>query len=491
MEGIADRPFPPGEYPVVVIGSGPGGLQTSYSLSRLGVEHAVLSQDDRPGGMFRRWPIFERLLSWSETEAVAARGTAEYELHDQNSLLADEPGARACVAEVMLGGDRTYIVPTRAEMEAGMAAYAERAGVAVRYGCSWESTRREDDGSLVLTTSDGEYRCRAAVFALGVTEPWKSAIPGVEDVPHYADVDRAKERYAKLDVVVIGKRNSAFELADGLEPWARRIVLISPRPVDTSVVSLSTVRVRYMQPLEHHQIGGGTLALDAAIERIERYGDGFRVHASGTTRPGELVVEADVVIAATGFRAPLRDLADLGVATVGQGRIPALTPFWESATAPGIYFAGNATQGAAGLRRHGVGSSSAAVHGFRYNARLLARHLAQSLGHDILTARIEGGRAEHLLSVLTTAPDIWTQKAYLAHVLAEDGSAETVPLAYFVDSVGPDAVAATIEMNASGEVYPVLYRRRGGDVTEHVLPPHPLRDYRASEEHRREVASII
>ncbi|MBA2616441.1 MAG: NAD(P)-binding domain-containing protein, partial [Actinobacteria bacterium] len=314
MEGIADRPFPPGEYPVVVVGSGPGGLQTSYSLSRLGVEHAVLSQDDRPGGMFRRWPIFERLLSWSETEAVAARGTAEYELHDQNSLLADEPGARACVAEVMLGGDRTYIVPTRAEMEAGMAAYAERAGVAVRYGCSWESTRREDDGSLVLTTSDGEYRCRAAVFALGVTEPWKSAIPGVEDVPHYADVDRAKERYAKLDVVVIGKRNSAFELADGLEPWARRIVLISPRPVDTSVVSLSTVRVRYMQPLEHHQIGGGTLALDAAIERIERYGDGFRIRASGTTRPGELVVEADVVIAATGFRAPLRDLADLGVA---------------------------------------------------------------------------------------------------------------------------------------------------------------------------------
>ena len=85
-------------------------------------------------------------------------------------------------------------------------------------------------------------------------------------MPHYADVERERERYSGRDVVVIGKRNSAFELADGLEPWARRITLISPRPIDTTVVALSTVRVRYMQPLEHAQIGGGTLALDAAID---------------------------------------------------------------------------------------------------------------------------------------------------------------------------------------------------------------------------------
>src|SRR5438034_7520011 len=47
---VSSRPFPPGWYPVVVVGSGPGGLQTSYFLSRLGVEHAVLSADDGPRG---------------------------------------------------------------------------------------------------------------------------------------------------------------------------------------------------------------------------------------------------------------------------------------------------------------------------------------------------------------------------------------------------------------------------------------------------------
>ena len=491
MEGLRAGPHPPGEYPVVVVGSGAGGLQTSYFLSRLGVRHALISQDDRPGGMFRLWPIFERLLSWSEPEAAAARETAEYELYDQNSLLADEPEARATAAEVLLSGPRTHIVPTRAEMEAGLALFAERARVQVRYGCRWESTGRADDGSLVLATSDGEYRCRVAVFALGVTEPWKSPIPGIEDVPHYADAERERERYAGRDVAVIGKRNSAFEIADGLEPWARRIVLLSPRSVDTTVVSLSTVRVRYMQPLEHHQIGGGTFSLDASIERIERVDGRFRVHAQGTTRPGDIVVEADDVIAATGFRTPLRDLAELGVATVAQGRIPALTPFWESATAPGIFFSGNAMQGAAGLRRHGVGSSSAAVHGFRYNARILARHLARELGRDVPPERIGGDRAGAILSELAHSSEIWTQKAYLARVFSEDGTVESVPLAHFVDAGGPDALAATIEMSASGDVYPVVYRRRRGELTEHALEPRPLRDYDASEDHRRELDALL
>ena len=43
---------------------------------------------------------------------------------------------------------------------------------------------------------------------------------------------------------------------------------------------------------------------------------------------------------------------------------------------PGIFFAGTISQGAAGLKKHGQPSNSGAVHGARYNARLLARHIA-------------------------------------------------------------------------------------------------------------------
>ncbi len=306
-----------------------------------------------------------------------------------------------------------------------MAAFAEQASVRVRYGCRWESTRREDDGSLTLVTSDGEYRCKAAVFALGVTEPWKSDIPGVDQVPHYADCMQPRSYQGKR-VVVIGKRNSGFEIADGLLPWACRVVLVSPRPVQTSVLALSSVRVRYMQPLEDAGLGGGTLVLDAAVAGVERTGDGFRVHASGTTTPGDLTLEADAVIAATGFRTPLRDLGDLGVQTVGQGRIPALTPFFEATGVPGIYFAGNTTQGAPGLRKHGVGASSPAVHGFRYNARVLAQAIGERhFGWRRLRGRWHPAEVVPFLAAeLRSGPEIWTQKAYLARVVRLEGGAQ-------------------------------------------------------------------
>jgi thioredoxin reductase len=486
-ELTGEKPFPPGEYPVVVVGSGPGGLQTSYCLSRLGVEHAVISRDEEPGGMFRQCPIYERLLSWTKPDAPFEPGTREFEWYDHNSLVADEPESQATVVPFM---DRSYMVPSRPEMEQGLAAFAEKAGVRVRYGCSWESTRREGDGKLVLTTPDGEYHCHAAVFALGVTEPWKSPIPGIEDVPHYVEAGRPQAYQGKC-VFLIGKRNSGFELADGLLPWAKQIFLGSPRPVDTSVIALSSVRVRYLQPFEDAGLGGGTFALDVALDRIERQGDGFRVVGAGTTRPGPLDLEVDAVIAATGFATPLRDLGDqCGVRTVAQGRIPTMTPYWESDAGSGIYFAGNATQGAAGLRKHGVGAASGAVHGFRYNARVMARHLAERhLGEKLDAERVSGDLVEYLLAEATRAPELWAQKAYLARVVFDDGETDILPLADFLDHPPHHAVAITVEMNAGGDIYPAVYTTNG-EVDEYLLPPHPLDDF-TGEEYVRELRSLL
>jgi thioredoxin reductase len=495
LDRVDQRPFPPGDYDVVVVGSGPGGLQVGHDLARLGVRHAHISRDDAPGGMFRRWPIYERLLSWTKPDAPFERGSREYEWYDHNSLLAEEPSARALVAEQM---DRSHDVPSRTEMERALAVFAERARVPIRYGCAWEGTRAHEDG-FALATSDGEYRARALVFALGVTDPWRPPmIVGCEDIPHYADVPRSPEELRGRDVIVIGKRNSAFELATGLLPWARRIVLVSPSPIKTDVIARATVRARYLPAYEDHAVGGGVYVVDGAVRRILRLEPGYRVHVDGTTLDGRFQLEGDVAIAATGFATPLLDLPQLGVATVAQNRIPALTPFWESVTVPGVYFAGGATQGAPGLRKHGVVGTSAAVQGFRYNARILARRLAETLRQTVTRSQVLAPDevVPVLLHELAHGPELWTQKGYLARVLTADPSGGmrdegVLPLADFVDAAGPDGVAAAVELDRDGLIRPQLYLRRSGAVEEGAtLPLHPLHAF-DQEDYRRLVAEQV
>lgn len=494
MAELAERSHPPGDYQVVVVGSGPGGIQLSYDLRRLGVKSALLSDEDEPAGMFRRFPFFQRLITWSKPYAPFERGSREYEWYDWNSLIGEEPETRALVPQFM---DGVSMFPAREEMERAIAEFVKRAALPIRYGCRWEATRQEGE-RFVIETSDGEYSCDAAVFAVGMTEPWVPDTPGIEEVPHYVATEDPKS-YADQRVVLIGKRNSGFELADGLEPWAKEIILISPRPARISVIVKSTAaaRARYLQPYEEFVLGGGTYVVDAAIQRIERNATGWVVHAQGTTRPGEIRVEADRVIAATGFSSPLGDLPELGVATFYQGRLPAQTPFWESTSVPGIHFAGAITQGAIGLKKYGIPSNSAAVHGFRYNARVLARYLARSrFGVEVPQRTIDAGEmVPYLLDEVTHAPELWNQQSYLARILRFDPSEGIVdegisPLAHFVDEAGPDAIAAAVETDESGDIHPCVYLRRAGKVEEHVFEGDHMHDF-TGPEHRAQLEGLL
>ena len=483
------RPFPPGDYPLVVVGSGPGALQVSYSLRQLGVPHAVISADPAPGGMFRRWPMFQRLLSWTKPYAPAAPATRLYERYDWNSLIPEGPENASLMPEFM---DGTSYFPARAEMEQNLVAFATRTGIAVRYGCPWTGTRLEEapdapDGRrFVLETTHGDYRCATLVLAVGVAEPYVPSTPGLELAAHYAET-RPAETYAGRRVFVAGKQNSGFELASGLLPWARQITLASPSPARLSVNtrSLVGVRARYVQPFEDHALGGGVSVIDASIERIERTGEGgFLVSLRATSDGASRVVEADDLIAATGFVAPLLDLPSLGVATVGASRLPVQTAWWESVSVPGIFFAGTLTQGAPGLKKHGIPSNSGAVHGARYNARLLAGHLARTrFGRTTSRRPISAdGLADRLVEVAAGSPELWHQKAYLAWLAAGDPDGGfrdegIVPLVDALDRDDREAVILTLEADGSGAIYPVVYVRRAGRIEERALDADPRLEF--------------
>ena len=86
------------------------------------------------------------------------------------------------------------------------------------------------------------------------------------------------------------------------------------------------------------------------------------------------------------------------------------------------------------------------------------------------------------------------QKGYLCRVVALEDEGfvddEVMPLAHFLDSAGPDALAASVEVDDAGRIIPTIYVRRGGEIGEHQLEPHPLHEYDC-EPYRLELASLL
>jgi hypothetical protein len=250
--------------------------------------------------------------------------------------------------------------------------------------------------------------------------------------------------------------------------------------VDTK--TLVGIRARYVQPYEDHVLGGGVSVLDAAIDRIEAAPDRrLTVHLRRTDGGADLALEVDDAISATGFVTPLVDLPELGVQTFGASRLPVQTPWWESAFVPGIFFAGTIGQGAKGLQKHGVPSNSGAVHGARYNARVLAAHVARErFGIEPERPHLAPDAVPGFIATeLAEAPELFHQRGYLARVLTADPSGGlrddgVQPLAHVLDGAGPDVLATTLEADGSGAIYPVIYTRIGAKVVEHVIQPDPL-----------------
>jgi hypothetical protein len=154
-------------------------------------------------------------------------------------------------------------------------------------------------------------------------------------------------------------------------------------------------------------------------------------------------------------------------------------------------------QGAQGMRKHGIPSNSGAVQGYRYNARLLARHLAETrfgvaVDRPVLKAE---DLVAFLLAEVSRGPELWHQRSYLARIVTFDPDRGIVdegigPLAHFLDNPGPDAVAVALEANGKDDPYPAVYVRARGATSEHLLPPHPLLDFEGPE-YRRQLSSVL
>ena len=288
--------------------------------------------------MFRRWPFFQRLLSWTKPHAPVARGIARL-----RALRLEQPARRRARA-ARRSSRASWTAPRTSRRgrrwRRTSSPFAERAGLAVRYDCRWTATRR---GRRRRTATGSRSRrptastaARALVVAVGVAEPYTPPGAGME---HAAPLRR---RPAGRDVRRPAGASSSASRTPG-SSWRPgccrgRASSSSPRR-RTAKLSVETrtlvgVRARYVQPYEDHVLGGGV-----ASSTPRSTGSSAAPTARLTVHLRRTDGGAD--LAARGRRRHRRDRVRRAAAATcrpsasrrsARAGCPVQTPWWESAT---------------------------------------------------------------------------------------------------------------------------------------------------------------
>jgi thioredoxin reductase len=422
------------ELPFVIVGAGPGGLQLAYFLERSGHDYVVLESDQEIGSFWRRYPRHRRLISFNRVHSIYA--DPELQLRwDWNSLLTD--GYEAPFRDY---SQRLY--PHAEEMQRYLQDFAQRYALRVRSSSPVTEVSRQADGAFRVRTGSGEvYRCRHLVVATGVGTPYVPRIPGIEHAEGYESVSVDPDDFVGQKVLVIGKGNSAFEVADAILETAAVVHLASPHPIRFAWNTRHPGHVRghLTAILDTYQLKLLSGILDAEILQIVPEDGELLVSVAYAHADGEQETFCyDRVVRCTGFR------FDAGFfdescrpALEETGRLPAMTSGWESVNVPNLFFAGSLMQ-ARDFRQ----ASSAFIDGFRYNIRTLHVFLVSRAGGPGLQGRqmqaTADAMADAVIARISRSSGLWAQFGFLRDVLVVEADQtlyfEELPRDYVFDT---------------------------------------------------------
>ena len=354
-----NRPFPPGDYPVSSSAAGPARCRCPIRCAATASTTRSSPRTRRPAACSGAGRHFQRLLSWTKPHAPVPREDRAYERYDWNSLLADEPRrARPCSRTSWTA--RRYF-PSRPEMEANLVAFADRARIDVRYDCTWTGTR-SDGGPDGAPSSSRRPMGRTAA----ARSSWRSGSPSRSrhPAPGWSSATTTPTSARPSRTPAAGCSSSASRTPGSNSPTACCRGPASSSSCRPRTPSCRSIPGRWSASAPATSSRSRTTSWVAAWPSSTRPSIGSSGASDGalhvalrrTDGGGDLALEVDDVISATGFVTPLRGPAGARRRHLRASQLPVQTPWWESATVPGIRFAGNdrpGRQGPSAARRSG------------------------------------------------------------------------------------------------------------------------------------------
>jgi thioredoxin reductase len=408
-------------YDYLVIGAGPAGLQLGYFLEKYGHNYLILERHIAPAAFFRNYPRNRKLISFNKTASLYH--DPEIKLRwDWNSLLSDH--------EFLFENYSQRLYPHADDMVRYLSDFASRYALKIHYGVKVTRIARTESELFCVQDEAGcAYHCRCLIVATGLSQPYIPPIPGIEQVEAYETVNMDAESFRNQRVLILGKGNSGFEIADNLLETAALIHLASPDPIKFAWNTRHPGNLRgdYVRILDAYQLKLLHGMLDCTISQIQREHGKYvvRVHYVHADSEVEEIIY-DRVIRCTGFRfdPTIFDPSCTPQLTI-NARFPAQTPLWESTNVPHLFFAGTLMQ-VRDFRK----SSSAFVDGFRYNIRTLYHYLAhryhrQTQPHRTLPLTVEA-LAQAVQTRVCSTSALWAQFGYLCDLMVVDETRQQV-----------------------------------------------------------------
>ena len=401
-------------YDYIIIGAGPAGLQLAYFLEQRGRDYIVLERSDQVASFFGKYPRNRGLISFNKVHTIYE--DPELKLRwDWNSLLTHHYDF-----QFQQYSKRLY--PSADAMVRYLDGFASHFNLKIQTNTVVQQiSKRADQHFYLQLQDDTVLKTRCCIVATGLSRPHIPDIPGIEHAEGYETVDFSEEAFIGQRLLIIGKGNSGFEVADQALESASLIHLASPDPIQMAWETRHPghLRAQYTQLLDTYQLKLLNGTLDCHINQIRKQGDQFVVRVSYVHADGEeeeLVY--DRIIRATGFCFDT-SLFDQSCKPrlVNSDRFPEMTATWESTATPNLFFAGTLMQ-----VRDFKTSSSAFVDGFRYNIRTLF-HLLEQRFHRVELPGLDhidtdkDTLADAVLDRICQTSSLWTQFGYLCDVI--------------------------------------------------------------------------
>ncbi|HXT20182.1 MAG TPA: NAD(P)-binding domain-containing protein, partial [Thermoanaerobaculia bacterium] len=361
------------------------------------------------GSFFTKFPRHRRLISINKVHTGRRDPTVQFRW-DWNSLLSDGGSPFKRYSEEYF--------PPASSMVDYLQDFASEHQLNVHYGQRVVEISRRGGGFQVKTPSQS-FAARYLIVATGLSEPYVPPIPGIERAARYADFDADPARYSDRRVLVIGKGNSGFETADSLIPYAAQIHIVSRHDVTMAWNSHHVGHLRAVNNnlIDTDQLKSQNATIWGEVLAIEPYRGRHLVRIAHIDSDRRVFTHLyDDIICCTGFRMS-RDIfhPPCVPAMVVDERLPALTAEWESTNVENLFFAGTLTQS-----RDYKRSSSAFIHGFRYNTQALFRMLALRNGGSWPSrelAKDADSLTNFIAQRVNTTSSLWHQFNFLCDVI--------------------------------------------------------------------------